>query len=217
MFDRVVVLAPHLDDAELGCGGTIAKLVEEGSDVYYHAFAYPSGVSRDVIQAEGERSRNYLKLPEDHFVVHDHEVRHLPSVRQEILETMIDIKQSVRPDLVLMPSLQDLHQDHRTIAEEGLRAFKHSTILGWEQPWNQISSHTSAFIELEPRHVETKILAATCYESQNGRKFFEPDFIRGFACTRGVQVNVSFAEAYEVIRFIMYLPERKDAPLVVVQ
>lgn len=206
MFDRILVLSPHLDDAELGCGGSIAKFLSEGADVFYHAFSLPSGVSPSVVCAEGERSRELLGLRQERMAIHPYQVRKLPDVRQEILETMIDLKETFEPDLVLMPSLEDLHQDHKTVAEEGLRAFKNSTILGWEQPWNQMSYNTSAFIELEEAHVETKIAAAKCYSSQNTRMFFEADFLRGFARTRGVQVNCRFAEAFEVIRLIYRLP-----------
>jgi len=205
-FKKILVLVPHLDDAELGCGGTIARFVEAGMDVYYIAFSFPSGAPKDILEREGEKSRKILGIPQENFYIHDYQVRKLPFHLQDILEDLIKWKKRVDPDLILMPSLNDLHQDHQTVAEEGLRAFKTCTILGWEQPWNQLSYSTCAFIELKKEDVEKKILAASCYQSQNNRRFFEPEFLFSFARTRGVQINVEFAEAFEVVRWSIYLP-----------
>ena len=65
-----------------------------------------------------------------------------------------------------MPALVDLHQDHKTIAEEGLRAFKRTTVLAYEIPWNNLNFSHQAYVRLEPRHVEKKVDALACYARQ---------------------------------------------------
>jgi LmbE family N-acetylglucosaminyl deacetylase len=102
-----------------------------------------------------------------------------------------------------MPSLKDIHQDHTTIAQEGLRAFKNITILGYELIWNNLSFDTTSFIKLEKKHIQTKCDALKAYESQEGRDYMSEDFIFSLARTRGVQIGTEFAESFEVIRWVM--------------
>jgi len=201
---KVLILVPHLDDGELGCGGTIAKFIEEGKSVHHVAFSIPSRVSPNIIKIENKKAREFLGIRDENFVLSNYKVRNFPSHRQEILEDMIKLRKDINPDIVFLPSLQDLHQDHKIIAEEGLRAFKYTTILGWEQPWNHIAYSTSCFIMLNSGQIEKKIKAIRCYESQmNDRIYFSDEFLRGFARTRGGQINVEYAEAFEVIRWLV--------------
>ena len=95
--------------------------------------------------------------------MHDFEVRTFPQVRQEILELLIEVQRDFAPEMVLMPTLGDIHQDHHTIAAEGLRAFKRTTILGYEIPWNQFSFAKQSYVVLEERHLDAKVRALECY------------------------------------------------------
>jgi LmbE family N-acetylglucosaminyl deacetylase len=116
---------------------------------------------------------------------------------------MIEIRKEINPDIVFTPSTYDTHQDHKTITEEALRAFKTCTILGFEQPWNNITFNTSAFIPLEEKHIEKKMAALNCYDTQKNRAYLSEEFIRGLAITRGVQIDEKYAEAFEVLRWVM--------------
>ena len=126
---RVLVLAPHTDDAELGCGGTVARLVEEGRDVHVAMFSLcdkslPEGFFTDDLRREFTVAMGELGVCEGSLHVFDYAVREFPSLRQEILEDMVRLRGIVYPSLVLMPSLNDVHQDHATVAQEGLRSFQ---------------------------------------------------------------------------------------------
>ena len=107
------------------------------------------------------------------------------------------------PDLVLMPSLNDIHQDHATIAHEGLRAFKNTTILGYELIWNNLTFQTTCFFKLDQRHIHKKAKALTAYKSQGSRDYMSEEFIFSLAKARGVQIGNSYAECFEVIRWVM--------------
>ena len=102
-----------------------------------------------------------------------------------------------------MPCLQDLHQDHSTIAMEGLRAFKKTSILGYEIPWNNINFHTQCFIKFKENHLLKKLKALDCYDSQKQKSYASEEFIRSLAITRGTQIGEKFAEVFEVIRWIL--------------
>jgi len=205
---RILVLAPHTDDGELGCGGSIARLVEEGHEVKCVAFSIaedslPPAFEKDALAHEFKLAMTELGLQPNNIHYHRFKVRHFPEFRQQILQTLIEIRGEFRPDVVFLPSLNDIHQDHQVVANEGLRAFKKSSILGYEMPWNNIVFETRCFVQLQERHVEKKIRALRHYKTQQHRSYLSEDFIRGLAKTRGTQFESDFAEAFEVIRWIV--------------
>ena len=207
-FRNVLVLAPHTDDGEFGCGGTIARLVESGVKVTYVAFStaaksVPKGFPKDVLKHEVRAATAVLGIPGSDLKVYDFEVRMFPTLRQDILEEMIVLQQEIDPDCVLMPALVDLHQDHKTIAEEGLRAFKRTTVMAYEIPWNNLNFSHQAYVRLEERHVEKKVQALACYKSQQHRNYTREDYIRNVALTRGIDVGCDYAEVFEVYRWIL--------------
>ncbi len=208
MFSRVLVLAPHTDDGEFGCGGSIAHFLEQGKAVYYVAFStaeksVPENWPRDILKTEVKEATKRLGIPAGNLIIYDYEVRKLSYSRQDILEELTKIKKDLRPDLVMLPSPNDLHQDHYAVSVEGLRAFKQTSILGYEIPWNNITFHTQAFIKLEERHVEKKIDALKAYRSQSERSYATADFIRSLVITRGTQIGVKYAESFEVVRWVI--------------
>jgi N-acetylglucosamine malate deacetylase 1 len=205
---RILILAPHTDDGEFGCGGSITKFLEEGKEVYYVAFStaeesVPAGFPENILEVEVREATSILGISPSNLIVYMFQVRKLNYVRQEILEELVKMKRDIRPDLVFMPSPNDLHQDHFTVAMEGMRAFKQISILGYEVPWNNITFHTQAFITLEKRHIEKKIAALKAYKSQAQRSYATGDFIMSLAKTRGVQIGADYAETFEVIRWVM--------------
>ena len=207
-FKNVYVLAPHTDDGELGAGGTIAKLIELGANVYYFAFStagesVPEGFSKDILKTEVINATSLLGIPKENVVMYNYQVRKLNYTRQEILEDLIKHREELKPDLVLMPSLNDIHQDHSTIAQEGLRAFKNTTILGYELIWNNLNFNTTSFIKLEKNHIQAKCDALKEYKSQGQRDYMSEDFMFSLAKTRGVQIGCKFAESFEVIRWVL--------------
>lgn len=207
-FKNILVLAPHTDDGELGLGGTIAKFIENNAKVTYVAFStaeqsVPDGLPKDILKTEVTAATKILGIAPDNLIIYNYEVRKLNYVRQEILERLISLRRENEFDMVFIPSLHDIHQDHTTIAQEGLRAFKNTTILGYELIWNNLQFNTECFSLLEERHIDKKIEALTAYASQGFRDYLSPDFIRSLARARGVQIGSTFAEAFEVIRLIL--------------
>jgi LmbE family N-acetylglucosaminyl deacetylase len=206
MGKKILVVSPHTDDGELGCGGSIAKFIEEGNDVEYVALScceksVPEGCPSDILKREVKKATKVLGITKP--ILFDFEVREFPKFRQEILDSLILVKNKIRPDIVFTPSRSDTHQDHKTTVEETMRAFKNCTILGYEQPWNNITFDTHAFIPLREIHVQKKIDSLACYETQKDRSYLNPDFIRGLALTRGTQIEETYAEAFEVIKWVI--------------
>lgn len=206
--NTVLVLAPHTDDGEFGCGGTIARLLEMGVRVVYIAFSaaeasVPVGFEADVLRREVINATRTLGIESTDCICLNYEVRKFPAFRQEILEDMIRFNNLYKPDIVFLPSRYDTHQDHATISQEGFRAFKKTTIVGYEVPWNNLEFHNNCFFRLQVQHIEKKIEALSCYKSQLDRGYATPNFIHSLATTRGVQIGCDFAECFEIVRWVV--------------
>ena len=116
---------------------------------------------------------------------------------------MMELKKRINPDIIFVPSMRDIHQDHSTVAQEAIRAFKTKTIYGYELIWNNIDFRTNAFIVLEQRHIDQKINALSAYHTQAGKDYMDPDFIRSLARVRGTQIGEVYAEAFELVRTVI--------------
>lgn len=204
----MLVLAPHTDDGEMGCGGTIAKAIE--NDVRVHLVAFSSadeslrpGLRKGTLREELILATEKLGIKQGDVLCLQYTIRTFSYQRQMILDYLYKINKTLQPDIVFAPSMHDVHQDHKVIAEEARRVFKRTTLLAYELPWNNISFDTSAFVILDERHLDKKLKALECYKSQDHKEYFAKDFIRSLAVTRGVQVNEEYAEAFEVVRWIV--------------
>jgi len=196
----VLVLSPHTDDGELGCGGTMARLAEEGARLHYAAFSRGSAIDREVLAAV-----RLLGVHQGGVVMYDYPTRYFHERRQDILQDILNLRDKIRPDLVFAPSSADTHQDHQVVAAEAARAFKSTTLLGYELPWNATTFETRCFWPLEKRHIEKKVAAVQCYGTQSKRDYTRPEYLWGAAVMRGVCLGngARFAEAFEVIRWVM--------------
>jgi LmbE family N-acetylglucosaminyl deacetylase len=204
----VLILAPHTDDGEFGCGGTIANFSRHGSRVIYAAFSAAEQsvlphLPRDILRTEVRQATAALGIAVLDCIVFDFEVRRFPEMRQRILDRMIELDREYKPDIVFLPSVNDTHQDHQTVAREGFRAFKRTTMLGYEVPWNNLDFRTSCFMKISDADLDAKIVALSKYESQKHRTYADAEFIRSLALTRGVQIGKRYAEAFEVVRWVI--------------
>ncbi|MFB6164761.1 MAG: PIG-L deacetylase family protein [Haloarculaceae archaeon] len=204
----VLVLSPHTDDSELSAGGTISRLQREVHDVYYVVFSTCDESLPEAKQGQLEAEfENVMALvdPTEYFVL-DYVVRRFNERRQDILEDVVAIRDSIDPDLVIGPSRRDFHQDHEVVANEMIRAFKSGpSIVAYEQPWNNVSFRTNLFAPITDDDVENKLAQLEQYESQleKGREYFDESFVRGLARVRGLQANAAYAEAFEAVRWLL--------------
>ena len=206
-FKKILVLASHMDD-EISCAGTIAKFLEKGKEIYYIGFSsckesIDPEFPKDILKKESEEAGKVLGIKPENMIFYDYPVRRFLEFRQDILENLIKLKKEINPDVILLPSTSDIHQDHEVINREGLRAFKEKTILGYEKPWNNINFRSTCLIPLEERHLKKKIEVANCYKSQAHRFSSSVDLIWGLARMRGVQIKEKYAEGFEVLRLVL--------------
>jgi len=210
MFDpsRILVLAPHTDDGELGCGATIAKFASLGKEVFYAAFCLCSKslaatFAPDTLEVECKKATSVLGIPNSHLILFNYEVRELPQSRQKILEELLKLNKDLRPEMVFVPAVSDIHQDHQVIHQEAIRAFKNTTFAGYELPWNNYRFHTNFFVRTSDHDLDKKIESLKVYDSQSQKNYMQEEFIRSLAIVRGIQANSKYAEAFEVYRWIV--------------
>ena len=201
----ILVMAPHTDDMEFGCGGTINRLIESGNREYCATFSacmqsVLKDFPEDILITETKAASQILGLEPKNLLLYNYDVRTFNFNRQTILEDMISLRKELNPDIIFTPSINDIHQDHSVIAEETLRAFKNKTIFSYEMIWNNLTFNTTCFFELQEKHIAAKVRAVKSYSSQAHRPYASEEFMRSLAVTRGVQIGVKYAECFEILR-----------------
>lgn len=202
---KILIVSPHTDDGEFGCGGTISKLIEN-NEIYYVAFSCPppaGDLPKDTLELEVKKATLELGISIDNLIINKLPVRRLNYHRQDVLDILIKLRGEIDPDVIFTPSLDDIHQDHHTVSKEAVRAFKNRSILGYELAWNNLTFKNGCFIKLEKKHIDKKIKAIQKYESQKYRTYSSSEYLSALAKTRGVQIQTDYAEAFEVIRLIL--------------
>ncbi len=211
LAEKILILSPHTDDAELGAGGFISQLLEEEKNILWVVFSsaresVPKNMPIDTLSVEFKNVMKSIGLEKNNYLLLDYVVRRLNEKRQDILEMLVKIKKEFNPDLVIGPSINDYHQDHQVVATEMIRAFKMSaSIISYELPWNNLKFENQMFVKLEEKHIDHKIKMLKNYKSQiyQNKPYFSENFIKGHAYSRGTQVSTEYAEAFEVVRMII--------------
>jgi LmbE family N-acetylglucosaminyl deacetylase len=206
-IQRVLVLSPHTDDAELGCGATISRLTANGVEVWVAAFSLakeslPPGSAPDRLHGEFLCAMKTLGVDARRTIVRDYPVRRFSDQRQQLLDELVELRRKLHPDVVFVTSSTDVHQDHQVMHNEALRTFKDNTLWGYELPWNSLRITAQAFVIVSREQLDRKHAALQAYKSQLElkRPYFAPEFIEGWARLRGMQVHTEYAEAFEVVR-----------------
>lgn len=206
---NVLILSPHTDDGEFGCGGSIARFASEGKEIFYVAFSaaeksVPPEYPRDILKTEVKEATRVLGIRKENLILFNYITREFPSNRQPILDDILALKKELKPDMVMLPSTYDTHQDHQVIVQEGFRTFKDTTMMGYEMPRNNLSFPTNVFVALTERELRIKTKAIECYRSQAGKHLPSPkELYKILARLRGAQVGLEYAEAFEAIRWVM--------------
>ena len=124
----ILVLAPHTDDGELGCGGSITKFAKN-NNIYYVAFSscqrsLPKNADPNTLIKEVTIATKILGINKQNLILFDYQVRDFPENRQSILDEMIVLRNNLNPDLVFLPSPTDIHQDHKQFQKKDYEHLK---------------------------------------------------------------------------------------------
>jgi LmbE family N-acetylglucosaminyl deacetylase len=197
--NKIVVLGAHADDIEIGCGGTILRLLDE----------YPAiEVVWIVLSASGERKTEasasagqfLTNAQRKEIVIKEFRDGYFPYAGSELKDFFEEFKEKYSPDLILTHYREDLHQDHRLVSELTWNTFRNHLILEYEiVKYDGDLGVPNVFIRLGESTVRRKIQTIlSCFKSQKGRSWFTEDTFLSILRLRGVEANSpeKYAEAF---------------------
>jgi LmbE family N-acetylglucosaminyl deacetylase len=199
---RVLFIGAHPDDIELGCGALIAHILPQSEVMCVTLSDNQKNPNLPNLPAEHMRSMAVLGVPEKHVVLGTFETRRFPEVRQEILEYMIQLNRSFRPEIVFVHTKADIHQDHGTITEEALRAFRGTTVLGYDVLRSSYGFFPNFLVEVTESDVECKITALAEYKTYAQRYYFDSSITRATMVRHGALAERPFAEGFDILRVV---------------
>jgi len=195
----ILAIGAHSDDIEIGCGGTLLRLIEENPAVQ---------VFWVVLAATGERAAEAIRSA-DRFlagansrevVVRNFRDGYFPYVGGELKDFFEQLASQCSPDLILTHCRHDLHQDHRLVCELTWNTFRRHLILEYEVvKYDGDLASPNFFVHLTEELVDRKIRAMMeCFESQRRKDWFSEDTFRSILRLRGVESGAPgrFAEAF---------------------
>lgn len=199
---RVLFIGAHPDDIELGCGALIHHIL-------------PHTEVKCVTLSDNQKNPLLLNLVEEHYcsmaalgvprenvVLGQFETRRFPDMRQEILELFIQLNRSFRPEIVFVHTKADIHQDHGTITEEALRAFRGVTVLGYDVIRSSYGFFPNFLVEVTEEDVDCKLRALSEYHTYDAKYYFDPDITRATMIRHGALCERKYAEGFDILRVI---------------
>ena len=186
-------LGAHPDDNLIGCGGILSRIKKTGKTFHCYTFTCNSE----------ERRREWLDAMDyicpTSYKIFDFRGDSLPDHRYEVRRILEEVK-NYEPDIVFTHSLRSIHQSHRALAEEAERIMRHITILGYAETKSNPYFTPRVFIELTEEEMEEKLKLISFFKSQTSKFYLSPEAIRATARVYGLQVNVEYADAFDVCR-----------------
>ena len=199
---RVLFLGAHPDDIEIGCGALIHH-ISRISQVHCVTFSdnQQNPLLKHVVD-EQYRSMAVLGIPKERAPYGPFATRVFPHARQEILEYMLKLRADVEPDIIFVHSRQDVHQDHLTMTEEALRAYRGITLLGYDVVRSSYGFFPHFLVEVDEEDVQAKIKALSQYATYSDKYYFDPELTRSIMVRHGALAERRFAEGFDILRIV---------------
>lgn len=193
-MNKYLFLVAHVDDAEISCGGTIAKLIEQGH--FIHVISFTERYAGESLYNEFEASMKTLGV--EFYQTYDFKTRELHKSIVEIAD--LARYWSSEFDFVFTHTPTDRHIDHRTVAEQVIRVVNGS-LLTFINPYNG-DGDSNFFMEISKEHLEKKMQSIACYKSQEDRLYILPRFTNANAIWNGLKCGKLYAEGFRVHRLV---------------
>ena len=200
--ETVLCIGAHPDDIELGCGALIADISDQTNVVCVTLSDNQENPLLTNLVKEHRESMRILGVKPENDILYQFITRRFQSVRQDILEVMLDLKKRYHPEVVLVHTGQDIHQDHKTITEEALRAFRGTTLLGFDVLRSSYGFFPNFLVEVSEEGVQTKIKALQAYITYQDKYYFDQNIIHATAIRHGALAERPFAEGFDILRIV---------------
>jgi LmbE family N-acetylglucosaminyl deacetylase len=203
---RILAIGAHADDIEIGCGGTLLRLAEQGG-ISAVSWLVLSAVGDRVAEARAGAAAFTAGIPDVAVEIGDARDGFFPAEYGAIKERFERLKSQPPPDLILAPRRDDLHQDHRTVSEMVWTTFRDQLILEYEIPkWDADLVPPNAYVELSAATIERKAaLLAETFGTQADRHWFSRETFVGLARLRGLECRApeGYAEGFHARKVVL--------------
>jgi len=199
---KVLFLGAHPDDIEIGCGALIHHIVHQTEILCVTLSDNQKNPDLKNVKDEHLHSMKVLGVPDEKVVFGSFTTRVFPDSRQEILEYFLKLRREFQPDLIFVHSKQDVHQDHLTIADEALRAFRGITVLGFDVVRSSYGFFPHFLVEVAEEDVEKKIEALSQYKTYRDKYYFNSELTRSIMVRHGALAEIPFAEGFDILRIV---------------
>lgn len=196
----VLFLGAHPDDIELGCGALIHQIVHQTDVLCVTLSDNQKNPDLQDLKEEHYKAMEVLGVPQEKVIFGPFTTRVFPDARQEILEYFLKLRREFGPDLIFVHSKQDIHQDHLTMTDEALRAFRGITVLGFDVVRSSYGFFPHFLVEVTEEDVNKKIEALACYETYRDRYYFNSELTRSIMVRHGALAERPFAEGFDILR-----------------
>ena len=200
--NRICFIGAHPDDIELGAGALIAHIASQTEVTCITLSDNQKNPSLSNLKDEHFQSMKILGIPEKNIHLGHFETRNFQHTRQEILEHLIDFNKIHNPDIVFTHTKSDLHQDHGVVTSEVLRAFRGTTVFGFDVIRSSQGFFPTFFVEVTEEDVKKKMAALAAYKTYADKYYFDPELTRATLVRHGALVERKFAEAFDIARII---------------
>ena len=199
---RVLFLGAHPDDIELGAGALIAHIISKAEILCVTLSDNKKNPDLTHVADEHRRSMQILGVPDQNVIVGQFETRRFPHARQEILEYLIQLNRTFHPEIVFTHTKADIHQDHGTVTEETLRAFRGTTVLGFDVIRSSYGFFPSFLVEVTEADLVKKLAALAEYNTYSSKYYFDPAITRSTLVRHGALAERPFAEGFDILRIV---------------
>lgn len=199
---KVLFLGAHPDDIEIGCGALIHHIVQQTDILCVTLSDNHKNPDLKNVKDEHLRSMKVLGVPDEKAILGPFTTRVFPDARQEILEYFLKFRRDFQPDLIFVHSKQDVHQDHLTMTDEALRAFRGITVLGFDVVRSSYGFFPHFLVEVTEEDVEKKIEALSEYETYRDKYYFNSELTRSIMVRHGALAEIPFAEGFDILRIV---------------
>ena len=199
---KVCFIGAHPDDIELGCGAFISN-IKGKTDILCATLSdnQNNSLLTNLVE-EHYHSMAILGVPRDQIKLGTFATRHFPELRQDILEYLYQLNHEYQPDIVITHTRADIHQDHQQTTEEVLRAFRGTTVLGFDALRSSFGFFPHFLVEVTAEDVERKIQALSEYSTYNDKYYFDDSVLRATLIRHGALAERPFAEGFDILRIV---------------
>jgi N-acetylglucosamine malate deacetylase 1 len=199
---RVCFIGAHPDDIEIGSGALMAHIAGQTEVLCITLSDNQKNPALKNVVEEQHRSMAILGVQEKNIIIGQFETRRFPHFRQEILEYLIEFNHEYQPEIVFTHTRADIHQDHATVTEEVLRAFRGTTVLGFDVLRSSYGFFPNFLVEVTEQDLETKIRALAEYKTYSNKYYFDPSITRATLIRHGALAERPYAEGFDILRII---------------